>query len=135
MFSPSVRPAFLNTKGYRNHLNYIFEKLSFGIRDMSGSYTDFEDSIKNLKPNLLKNINKETFFKNAKVKVKDDVYGASIAACYDKKGIVGILGSGANCAYYDGKKPEKNNYGLGFILGDEGSSNHLGRLLLKNYLD
>lgn len=76
-----------------------------------------------------------SFFKNAKVKVKDDVYGASIAACYDKKGIVGILGSGANCAYYDGKKPEKNNYGLGFILGDEGSSNHLGRLLLKNYLE
>jgi N-acetylglucosamine kinase-like BadF-type ATPase len=75
------------------------------------------------------------FFKNAKIKVKDDVYGASIAACYDKKGIVGILGSGANCAYYDGKKPEKNNYGLGFILGDEGSANHLGRLLLKNYLE
>ena len=76
-----------------------------------------------------------TFFKNAKIKVKDDVYGASIAACYDKKGIVGILGSGANCAYYDGKNPEKNNYGLGFILGDEGSANHLGRLLLKNYLE
>lgn len=75
------------------------------------------------------------FFKNAKIKVKDDVYGASIAACYDKKGIVGILGSGANCAYYDGKKPEKNNYGLGFILGDEGSANHLGRLLLKNFLE
>jgi N-acetylglucosamine kinase-like BadF-type ATPase len=76
-----------------------------------------------------------SFFKNAKIKVKDDVYGASIAACYDKKGIVGILGSGANCAYYDGKKPEKNNYGLGFILGDEGSANHLGRLLLKNFLE
>ncbi len=75
------------------------------------------------------------FFKNAKIKIKDDVYGASIAACYDQKGIVGILGSGANCAYYDGKKPEKNNYGLGFILGDEGSANHLGRLLLKNYLE
>ncbi len=75
------------------------------------------------------------FFKNAKIKIKDDVYGASIAACYDKKGIVGILGSGANCAYFDGKKPEKNNYGLGFILGDEGSANHLGRLLLKNYLE
>ena len=61
----SVRPAFLNTKGYRNHLNYIFEKLSFGIRDISVDYKDFEDSINNLKPNLLKNINKETFFKNA----------------------------------------------------------------------
>ncbi len=76
-----------------------------------------------------------SFFRNAKIKIKDDVYGASIAACYDKKGIVGILGSGANCAYFDGKKPEKNNFGLGFILGDEGSANHLGRLLLKNYLE
>ena len=36
-------------------------------------------------------------------------------------GIVGILGSGANCAYFDGKKLEKNNFGLGFIFGDEGS--------------
>lgn len=75
------------------------------------------------------------FFKNARIKIKDDVYGAAVAACYDKKGIVGVLGSGANCAYYDGKKPEKNNYGLGFILGDEGSANHLGRLLLKSFLE
>lgn len=75
------------------------------------------------------------FFINSKIKVKDDLYGASIAACYDKKGIVGILGSGANCAYFDGKKPEQNNYGLGFILGDEGSANYLGRMLLKNFLE
>lgn len=76
-----------------------------------------------------------SFFKNAKIKIKNDVYGASIAACYDQKGIVGILGSGANCAYFDGKNPEKNNYGLGFILGDEGSANYLGKILLKNYLE
>ncbi len=75
------------------------------------------------------------FFINSKIKVKDDLYGASIAACYDQKGIVGILGSGANCAYFDGKKPEQNNFGLGFILGDEGSANHLGKLLLKNFLE
>jgi N-acetylglucosamine kinase-like BadF-type ATPase len=75
------------------------------------------------------------FFKNAKIKVQDDIYGASIAACFNQTGIVGILGSGANCAYYDGKKPEKNNFGLGFILGDEGSSAYLGKMLLKNYLE
>lgn len=75
------------------------------------------------------------FFKNAKIKVKDDLYGASIAACYNQSGIVGILGSGANCAYFDGKKPEKNNFGLGFILGDEGSANYLGKILLKQYLE
>lgn len=75
------------------------------------------------------------FFKNAKIKVKDDLYGAAIAACFDKPGIVSILGSGANCAYFNGKKPERNNYGLGYILGDEGSSNYFGKLLLKNFLE
>lgn len=75
------------------------------------------------------------FFKNSKITVKDDLYGASIAACYNETGIVGILGSGSNCAYYDGKNPEQNNYGLGFILGDEGSANYLGKMLLKKYLE
>lgn len=75
------------------------------------------------------------FFKNSKITVKDDLYGASIAACYNETGIVGILGSGSNCAYYDGKNPEQNNYGLGFILGDEGSANYLGKILLKKYLE
>lgn len=77
----------------------------------------------------------EIFFRNAKIKVRDDLYGASLAACYDKSGIVGILGSGANCAFFDGKTPEKNNFGLGYILGDEGSANYLGKILLKNYLE
>ena len=75
------------------------------------------------------------FFKNSKITVKDDLYGASIAACYNQTGIVCILGSGSNCAYYDGKNPEQNNYGLGFILGDEGSANYLGKILLKRYLE
>jgi len=75
------------------------------------------------------------FFKNSKITVNDDLYGASIAACYNETGIVGILGSGSNCAYYDGKKPEQNNYGLGFILGDEGSANYLGKTILKRYLE
>jgi N-acetylglucosamine kinase-like BadF-type ATPase len=75
------------------------------------------------------------FFKHSKITVKDDLAGAAIAACYNHDGIVGILGSGAHCAYFDGKRTEDNNFGLGFILGDEGSSNYLGRIILKNYLE
>jgi len=74
------------------------------------------------------------FFKNSKIIVKDDLYGAAISACYTDKGIVGILGSGAHCAYFDGKQMEDNNFGLGFILGDEGSSNYLGKKLLMSFL-
>lgn len=74
------------------------------------------------------------FFKNSKIYVKDDLYGAAVSACYTDKGIVGILGSGAHCAYFDGKQLEDNNFGLGFILGDEGSSNYLGKKLLMAFL-
>ena len=74
------------------------------------------------------------FFKYSKIIVQDDLYGAAIAACFNKSGIVGILGSGSNCAYFDGNHPQKNNFGLGFILGDEGSANYLGKIILKHYL-
>ena len=75
------------------------------------------------------------FFINSKIKVKDDLHGAAIAVCHDKSGIVGILGSGSNCAYFNGVKPEKSNFGLGYILADEGSANYFGKVLLKNFLE
>lgn len=76
-----------------------------------------------------------SFFKNARVFVEHDILGAGIAACKEKKGIVCILGSGSNAAFYDGKKVKPNNYGLGYILDDEGSANWLGKMLLKNYMN
>ncbi|WP_316794843.1 hypothetical protein [Pedobacter agri] len=75
-----------------------------------------------------------SFFRYSKVFVEDDLFGAAKAACYDKPGIVGMLGSGSHCAYFDGKKPLTNNFGLGYILGDEGSSNYFGKMLLKDFL-
>ena len=72
---------------------------------------------------------------NSKIKVKDDLHGAAIATCHDQTGIVGILGSGSNCAYFNGIKAEKSNYGLGYILADEGSANYFGKVLLKNFLE
>lgn len=74
------------------------------------------------------------FFKFSKITVQDDLSGASIAACGNKTGIVSLLGSGSNCAYYNGSHPEQNNFGLGFILGDEGSANYMGKIILKYYL-
>jgi len=74
------------------------------------------------------------FFKNAKILVEHDILAAAIASCKERKGIVCILGSGSNAGYYDGKKVKKNNFGLGYILADEGSANWLGRMLLKSYM-
>jgi N-acetylglucosamine kinase-like BadF-type ATPase len=76
-----------------------------------------------------------SFFRFSKIVVEHDLKAAALAACGDEKGIIGILGSGSNAAYFDSKKISENNFGLGYILGDEGSGNWLGRRLLKLYLN
>lgn len=75
------------------------------------------------------------FFKFARVSVEHDIQGAAIACCKDDEGIVNICGSGSNAAWYNGKKVKPNNYGLGYILADEGSGNWLGRQLIKAYMN
>lgn len=74
------------------------------------------------------------FFKFGKVIVNTDLHAAAIATCHEKPGIAGIVGSGSTAGYFDGKKIKPNNYGLGYILGDEGSANWIGRQVLKAYL-
>ncbi len=75
-----------------------------------------------------------TFFKFAKITVQHDIEAAAIACCKNKPGIICICGSGSNAAWYDGKKVKPNNYGLGYILADEGSGNWLGKQLLKDFM-
>ncbi len=74
------------------------------------------------------------FFRFSKVFVNHDLLAAAKASCDDKPGIVCILGSGSNAAYFDGRKIVENNFGLGYVIGDEGSANWQGKMLLKNYL-
>lgn len=75
------------------------------------------------------------FFRFGRVVVEHDITAVALATCHDEAGIVAILSSGSNAAYFNGKKIKENNYGLGFILADEGSSNWMGRQLLKSYLN
>ena len=74
------------------------------------------------------------FFKFARVTVAHDMDAAAIACCKNTPGIVTICGSGTNAAWYDGRKVKENNFGLGYILADEGSANWMGRQLLKGFL-
>lgn len=75
------------------------------------------------------------FFINAKVTVDHDVKASAIATFGDEKGLIGILGSGSNAAYFNGKRTIDNNFGIGYILADEGSANWIGRMLLKSFLN
>jgi glucosamine kinase len=75
------------------------------------------------------------FFKFGRTTVEHDIDAAAIACCKNKPGIICIVGSGSNAAWYDGRRVKPNNYGLGFVLADEGSGNWLGRELLKAYMN
>lgn len=74
-------------------------------------------------------------FPKADVAVEGDLLGACRAACGRDPGVVGILGTGSNACFYDGQTIVRQRVSTGFILGDEGSGNHIGRMLLKDYLE
>jgi N-acetylglucosamine kinase-like BadF-type ATPase len=74
-------------------------------------------------------------FVNAEIYVSHDMDGSALATCGNKEGIACILGTGSNACYWGGKSilQQIPKFGLGFILGDEGSGMHMGKLLLKAY--
>ncbi len=74
------------------------------------------------------------FGKECAVHVESDMLGAARALCQDQEGIACILGTGSNSCLYNGQKIVANIPALGYILGDEGSGAHLGKLLVGNVL-
>ena len=72
-------------------------------------------------------------FPHATLHVSNDLLGAARAGLGKNSGIICILGTGANRAYFDGESLHSGPPSLGYILGDEGSGGHLGKLLLRAY--
>ncbi len=75
-----------------------------------------------------------SMFPKAAVNVLSDLLGAARALCGTDPGIVGILGTGSNSCFYDGKDIVKAGRGGGFILGDEGSGAWYGKTLLADFV-
>lgn len=73
-------------------------------------------------------------FINAQIIVEHDITGAVLATCGNDEGIACIIGTGSNSVYYDGKRIHENNYGLGFILADEGAGTYLGKKIITQFL-
>lgn len=76
----------------------------------------------------------EKEFSATQVTVETDMLGACRAVSDNKATLVGILGTGSNVCYYDGENIAAKSVSLGYILGDEGSANYMGRMLLTDYL-
>lgn len=73
-------------------------------------------------------------FGTSDIHVYSDLLGACRATCGDQPGLVGILGTGSNACYYNGHEISMQAPSLGYMLGDHGSANHVGRMLLQDYL-
>jgi glucosamine kinase len=75
----------------------------------------------------------QSFFVNAHTFAYSDLLAAARSLFGDGKGVVAILGTGSNIAFYDGEKVNHVTPSLGFILGDEGSGAYIGRNLVQAY--
>ena len=73
------------------------------------------------------------YFNNIRVSVFSDMLCASRALFNSDVGVACILGTGSNCAYFDGIKNHQITPSLGYLLGDEGSGYDLGKQFLIKY--
>lgn len=74
-----------------------------------------------------------TSFNKTSILVESDLLGAARSLFNKNDGIAAILGTGSNSCVYVGEKIVQNMPSLGFILGDEGSGNNLGKRFLIDY--
>ncbi len=66
--------------------------------------------------------------------VGHDLEAAAYALYSDEPCICGILGTGSNTCYFDGETLSQATPSLAYILGDEGSGNHMGKRLLRAWV-
>ena len=76
----------------------------------------------------------KNFFPESDIFIYTDIFGAARALFQRESGIACILGTGANCCRFDGKKIIQCSPSLGYILGDEGSGAYFGKELLRTFL-
>ena len=76
----------------------------------------------------------KVLFPNANITVLSDLYAVCHTLCNLRSGFAGILGTGAASCFYDGKEITDRAPSLGFMLGDEGSGVHIGKMFTIQYL-
>lgn len=73
-------------------------------------------------------------FNKGEILADSDLLAAARAIYGTESGMIGILGTGSNCGYFNGIEIERSIPALGYILGDEGSGNALGKRLVISFL-
>lgn len=73
------------------------------------------------------------FPKAKEIQVRNDLWASIYACCSNQPGIACILGTGSNASVFDGQKIVDRLPSLGYMLGDEGSGNQIGKSLLRSF--
>lgn len=77
---------------------------------------------------------RQYFNQAEKIFVGHDLEAAAYALYEGEPCICGILGTGSNTCYFDGVELTQAVPSLAYILGDEGSGNHMGKRLLRAWV-
>jgi glucosamine kinase len=132
IFTQGISPYFLNSEQIHNLLlNELCPILKKSRIDEVYYYGTGCANPANAK--IVKKAIQQTF-PGSSVQVTHDLMAAARSLFGNQKGIAGILGTGSNSCYFNGKKIVKNSPGLGYVLGDEGSGAYLGKKVLQYYL-
>ncbi len=76
-----------------------------------------------------------TVFRRAEIHILHDLLGAARALYHSSDGIAGILGTGSNACLFENGEITVQLGGAGYILGDEGSGLHIGRKVIRDYIN
>jgi glucosamine kinase len=76
----------------------------------------------------------KALFSNAEVFIYSDLLAAARSLLQHEEGVIGILGTGSNVAHYSNPIVKPFTTSTGYLLGDEGSGNALGKRLLRAFL-
>ena len=127
-FTEGMNPHFTSDEGFAQCLHEALEEVRFhGDIYFYGAGCGNEVSRRRYQSLFSEHCS------DALVHVDDDMTGACRALLGRKAGLVGILGTGSNACRYDGQCITQRSISTGFILGDEGSGNHIGRCLWKDF--
>ena len=139
LIGATQKPKFVKTSGINPYLQTSFEINALLSHELNlkkhkpeqvffyGAGAGSTEKQKELKTIL------RSFFGTRKVEVHSDMVAAARGLCGKEKGVVAILGTGSNSCFYDGKAIKSKTASLGYVAGDEGSGNHMGKRILRYY--
>jgi N-acetylglucosamine kinase-like BadF-type ATPase len=131
--SEGINPYFHDAKSVASTLKQI-DFSPFTHQDFTE--VDFYSAGTNTSQNVrIMNQGFKGVFTNAKVNIAHDLLGAARALFEDEDGIAGILGTGSNSCLFINGKIVSNLGGQGYILGDEGSGMHIGRKVVRDFMN